>query len=558
VTGIGNPTIRGNFFLGSFTFPNTNQISPRIATANAGQSSLTLLSAGDAAKLNPANTITLSNGIVYTPSANLIVTAFDMQQEFGSPANPYFFEYSTNTGVVGTTVSLASALRYSYSAALPLYWGGDAFSIDEGGPATIYVLDKSWDCNIEYINITFDRGPTEQIYANGRTIKFTNCACLQTFGIVPSVNETFTYDGGDYSACGVEVDKMIDTLIAKNGTTISSLIFQSASVNRLIGLNSTGFLNGTPKDTSLVGWTGPIQLGATGYGRTNGAVSVGGSHSSVGAVGTTDQNVLVSAVRHTGASGAYTISNGVISVPTSCSPVRWAIPGTRMVLQGQSEAEGTFTVTGQPTDNGTNTRVPTSIEGASWPSVPLQGGTRLDLMAHPCPLLTMVDCTGSNDAINLSQAGARGKPIYSYSKWTYTGNTFVSPYAPHLWGKVGQINIIVTKLYTGTLYSSLVVNAFSQFGTGATVNLMAPATTGTRTITQGGTSGAQSGDSIAAAGTSWFFSGQASPFLGTGAGGTTAADISGESSAVWPIVTIEVTTDQGFGLAGRAFTCNFQ
>jgi hypothetical protein len=210
-----------------------------------------------------------------------------------------------------------------------------------------------------------------------------------------------------------------------------------------------------------------------------------------------------------------------------------------MTFQGTFDSETAFNVA-SVTDDGTNTIVGTSLVGSSFPSVPRQGGTRLDMMVHPCPKLTLINCTGSNDALDLSQSGAQGQPYASYSKRSYAAATLINPIAgPELWGRISSVTVRVDTPFTTA--GALTLNLFGQFLTGAldpnntqtawlpVVNLKIG---GTRTVTATTVTGAQAGDTLSAPGLIWF-DGRQGPFI---SGAITGGDPG--------TVSIEVQTDQ--------------
>jgi hypothetical protein len=251
-----------------------------------------------------------------------------------------------------------------------------------------------------------------------------------------------------------------------------------------------------------------------------------------------------------GANG-FTVANGVISIAKASGPVVWATPGGRLIFSGGvggatgSTNDQECTITGISAD-ATNTHISTS-GFAGWENV-----NTLEIEAHPAPTATFVNCTGCNDAIDLSQSGAQGKPLYSYTKRTYTGNNsgtmikLSGSAGPMLWGRIVSAKVTVSQAYTGA-QPSLLANPFTplrQLNPDGTASNWNPTfdlkTVGTRTITASSVVGAAGADSITIPGDIWFCEDQ--PV-------TVNHDVSGESSALWPIVTIEVQTDQGFPAA---------
>ena len=149
---------------------------------------------------------------------------------------------------------------------------------------------------------------------------------------------------------------------------------------------------------------------------------------------------------------SYTMVDGVITIPNTHLPVRWAVPGAKMFLTTNGGlVSASFTVTDLSQD-ANNTYIHTSLAG-SFPSMPRGGDGSLAVRGDPVPNLTFTNCTGSAEADDLSRAPA-GKPIYSYTKRTYSGaigstdaNSATQPYIP-IWGTLVSIKINVVKADT--------------------------------------------------------------------------------------------------------------
>lgn len=236
------------------------------------------------------------------------------------------------------------------------------------------------------------------------------------------------------------------------------------------------------------------------------------------------------------------VSGGAIGNPAP----RWAVPGTNLMWTGAYESQRTFRVV-DVTQDDKRTYVHTNLTG-EFPAGPLAAG-KLFIRVHPAPKFTCTNCTGSLDAIDLSQAPS-GAPLFSYSKRTYTEETLGTTPAPKfsIWGAVGSITFDVTKPYAGTR-STLIMNALSQnnnymtlkadgsvFTYGPILNLKVA---GQRVITSSSVTGAQTGDSGLLPPEAVWFSGKQH------SGPSISADISGEGAAASPSVTIEIKTNQG-------------
>src|SRR5262249_27971058 len=216
----------------------------------------------------------------------------------------------------------------------------------------------------------------------------------------------------------------------------------------------------------------------------------------------------------------YTMNSGIITVPNSHGPVRWAVPGANAMF---ALYNGSLFTQGSPfhvieiTQDASNTYIKTSLAGG-FPLLPTDPSHGLNIYAHPAPSFTCRSCTGSVDAIDLSQAGAQDRPLFSYSKRTYGGNVQTPPWFT-IWGSILEITINVTTPYTGTL-PTLTLSPFGAFGTAVisggvstsynpTINLKIA---GERVILPSSLVGVQSGDIISIPGSIWFEQGMA-PFL---------------------------------------------
>lgn len=518
-------TGNGVWFMGcanDFGVPGIAGFSARIASATAGDMSVTLLNAGDAS--------------LFTAGLYIFISALDLQG-FGDPPNPGYFEYVKVASISGTTVNLSTPLKYSYLSTFPLYNAGDGGHPDEGGPATIYAMLAPWDIETEYIGLTIDNGLAPTL-AKGRKVTFTNCTCSGAQGIVPTANQDHIWSGCDFSACSPEIDKCVETLTVTN-TKINLPVFQSADPNSLIATNMTILtrIDGTPKNATFNGCTIPnLRMGAAAYGTTQNITCNASNIAALNLLGSAD-NVT-----------SYTCVGGVISRANSSGPIPWAVPGSHCYISGHRTNEFAFTVN-SVTQDGTNTHISTTIPGG-FPVVTTGPGTG-NIFAYPTSTVNFSGCTGCDDVVDLSQAGAQGKIAYSYSKRTYTGGTsaqylsLVSPTEAQIWGNIVSIKVTVVQSYTGSQSTLILTNwgaaAINPDGTASSWSISVDLKAAPRTIliTPASVTGTQGSDSIAVPGNIWFAQG-AAPAINH--------DVSSESSALWPIVTIEVQTDQGFAL----------
>jgi hypothetical protein len=155
------------------------------------------------------------------------------------------------------------------------------------------------------------------------------------------------------------------------------------------------------------------------------------------------------------------------------------------------------------------------------------------IAVHPAPKFTCTNCTGSADAVDLSQAPP-GAPLYSYSKRTYSGGASMPPV--NLWGNVQSIKVSITPSSDPIqleAYVALVTSKYAQAAYNPFFNLKIA---GQRTITPSSVAGQQPGDTNLSLPdfASWFSTGL-----------SYAIHTNGTTPTVWPTITIEVATDQG-------------
>lgn len=558
--GAGKAMLTGALNLGSFTMPGTDggTYSVKLATVNPGDTTLQLLRISDAPKCHPGNTHTASDGSVYTSGTVGNLTGMDTEG-FGDPT-PQFREFVTIANVNDTTglLTLVAPTKYQYLSTWPTYVPGSAFSVDDGGPATLYMWNADWDATCEFVGLQV-WSPLGSINCPLRHIKFTNCDLLPVAGGVgsffPATCETWTLDNTTFGS-KTEVDKNIHQLNVINGSAGHRWWLQTAACeNMLIDSSTIDQLEGTARFTTISNSTittlilGPVANGC--------ADSLTAINCVISAIDIEfKERILVSSPT------GYSISGGRITAQVSIVDApRWAMPGYHMFLGGSQEAQAGFNVlavsgNGDPWNAPSLTFIDTDLNG--WPPMQLGGGTDMSLITHPAPLATFINCTGCADAIDYSNPKAQGKPLYSYSNRTYAGVAsgamiaLVNPIysdteGPRLWGTIVSVTVTVGTAFTTP--GPLSLNLFGRFVTGAADPLTGNTTTwapvvdlktpGTRTITATAFNNLGA-DNLGPAPGRIHFSSRQGPWLnGTVAGGDPGA------------VTIEVQTDQGFRIRTR-------
>jgi len=389
--GDGGGTGNG-FFLGGVGQINDNVHSARIQTVSAGSSAVTLVTAGQNTR--------------FTVGQWVLITGLDLQG-FGNPTNPHFFEYALVTAINGSSgaISLSAPLNNSYKSTWPAYTSGDGSNVDQGGPATIYALDPTWDTEVYIDGFTIDQA--SQTTANGRKVTFHNCTFTTTAGI-PSQNLSWSLINSTETTT-VEMDKLVGTVAAYN-SSFTGIDFQSSSIDlfTMYGGSISGRLHGTPKSMRMVNvavapgadfWPGAIAYGVTTLPITLEGVALPTSTARGGYK--TDTTTL------TGASitaGTITIPN----VPSVNNPPAWAVPNTPIMFAG-SNPLGTqtwFTVT-DVTQSGSSVVITTSL-GGGVNAFPAQY-----IWTHPAPNITCSGCTGPGASVLSPNNAGQAFPGYS-------------------------------------------------------------------------------------------------------------------------------------------------
>jgi hypothetical protein len=477
------------FFLGGLGQFGDNAHSARLATVAAGANTVTLLTPTQASLFRVGNWV--------------LITGLDMMG-YGYPSNPAFFEYVQITAINPNTgaIAFAAPLRNGYKSTWPLYNAGNAFQADQGGPATLYALDPSWNTQVEYRGLTISQAG--QTYANGRSVTFRDVAFTGGACGVPSQNMLWQAINTTMSGCDMEVDKLVDTLVL-SGVTIRMIAFQSASVNSFFMDSSdvTYTMNGTPITSNISNSTiASFMPGAYAYGASRQTTCTNCVINALVTGGFAEQGV-----------NNYSMANGILTIPNSHGPVTWAIPGANIAWQGRFNFEGPVMQILDVWQDSTNTYVGTSLKGG-FPTLQLGTGTNIAVRTHPAPQFTCTNCTGSADAIDLSGAPAAA-PLWSYSSRTYTSTT-AGEIIP-VWGQLVNVTMTPTTAYTGS--SSINFNLdgpFTALMNTTSISRWYPAITpnmaGERVISQTTVSGAQTSDSLIPPGVgTWLLNDQISP-----------------------------------------------
>src|SRR5215469_7361384 len=193
---------------------NTHQA--RTQQANAGSNSVTL--------------ITPSQTSLFTVGQWALMTGLDMQGA-GFPTNQFYFDYVLVSAINAGTgvITFTNTLTHTYLTTWPFNNGGGAFAPDYGGPATIYALRSQFNATFVFNGLTIAQDLPRIL--SGLDMTFNSCTCVAANGMFPTLAKSVVMSGCDWSNCGVEADKMVDTWSVTNGTNIATISFQSSSFN---------------------------------------------------------------------------------------------------------------------------------------------------------------------------------------------------------------------------------------------------------------------------------------------------------------------------------------
>lgn len=229
--------------------------SVRLETVTAGGSTVTLKAGED---------ITL-----FQADAWIVIGGIDTQGS-GDPPNPGLFEFkkiqSVNSGAM--TVTFTEPLENTYRSTWPIYNPGDGFHSDQGGPATLWTLDPSWDMEVEWKGLTISYGGG-QSWGNARSLTLTDITTTGS-GVIPTQNKNFLAVNYINTGNAIhEIDKLVDTVVYRN-SSVRQFYFQNGGVKSFTMDNTiaTQNLNGTPTDLIIQNGSvvNNISLGASAYG----------------------------------------------------------------------------------------------------------------------------------------------------------------------------------------------------------------------------------------------------------------------------------------------------
>jgi hypothetical protein len=477
-------------------YEGSGHIESYIATANTGDTTITLSTIGEATSYAAGNWIA--------------VTAYDMQG-YGWPPNQAFFEYvkiaavNTGTGVI----TLMTPLTNSYKSTYPHYSSGDpsTFVPSLGGPAMIYKLTAGWDMEVIVNGMTFNQPNLAQMYMSARYIEFNRCKFIGAVAMpAPTSSQKTLFRGCHFEGGQTEVDKGLSELIYEDCYFSNNVNIQSAgSLDRVLLNRCRGkTISGSGLNVQLEDCTFQTVALGPGYGYTKSASLL---RCNVKTLSLNAQKVPFSAIN--------SITNGVISVKISSGGYAITIPGSVFVFSvGNSPWGVPFRVIDVTPDGAGNLLVETTLP-ASVDLTANSLGTPDGIMAW-ANSIRVQESVGGEAVEALSRASTgEFRPWASSSAVLFDEPLKLSnPTAGHIgktlnmFGYVDKITVNVIKPYAGVS-----ATATMRLGYGGGVLLMGDTggtalstfnpiidlkTVGLRTLSPSGISGSVGADSLSA------------------------------------------------------------
>lgn len=482
---------------------------------------------------------------------------------YGYPSNPHWFEYRTvvSTNPATHEVCVDTPFANLYKDTWPQYnTGRFIFEVDQGGPATIYVLDPTWETTAEFKSLTLVT-PNGQTTANGRSITWRDVKMVGGHCAIPTQNVTHNWVNVDASTCSIETDKIVGTWNITGGS-IKKIDVQSSSMDtiNLDGVAVDAWF-GSSKTINISNSTfaNELRLGTLAYGVSDEAVCDNCTVPTLSRAGGGDR---VDETTH-----PWSMSGGVITIPNAFSAsgccqysetqTRFVVPGHYVAWQGlggggTSAQVGRFFKVVDVTQDTENTYVQTSEAGGFPTGAWTTNG--LSTIPHPAPKVTITNPNPSSGGTLTSLAGCPAQaPLYSCANFTYTGGATgrTTGFGPTMWGVLDTFTFTNNVPFTGgsafnwtlvrygnaqVLKTDLTTTLFGTSndpGTGM-INMKLPSSGGggTRTLTQSGATGTQALDSLIAPPTDAWIGGSFGPVF--------SADTPSDS----PQVTMTLRTDQ--------------
>jgi hypothetical protein len=549
-----NMSLCGPFF-GAF---DNSAGNPRYAIddAQAGDELVTLSTAADAANIERGMWV--------------LLTACHQQINDQPPHNPYIFEYhqvgsadagtgeiSFMTGPVKNGPYLTSYPDFQSQfneSLLPHLWIPGA-----ANSSTPSIGNALWAQETVLIGLTFPQEtPTGMAIATPcRKVKFVDChfglppdeATGDSFnsGPLPTGNQEFVLENCYLPWATIEVDKHIERIRLKD-SFVDKILFQNGGggLHTTLDNCTTRLLWGTPKNLYAENCTiGELDFGPRFTGPTQSVSLVNSQINAVADLSSWKNS-------NEGAKQAnFTIADGKITFPVNMStmddPPGWAVPGGRAFFQfiGSGIYWQPFEVIGirqVGSDVVVDTTLPATL------STSISGESNFRIVDHPCPSLSLTNCTGDFriKSVSPTQDTSFWGSIKFRDKDFSTAPTFPLSPSPSIRGYITSASLNVIKPYTGaqgTVQYQLLLTNYEDvdWAENTAGSLVAEVhTAGKRLLVPGATTGLGGSDTL---------NGDLPSIGGWMTGSLDFGildDISAENPAVWPIIEIEVVVNQLF------------
>ncbi len=470
-------------------------------------------------------TMTTPGQEVNFPVGNWVTVAGQGIQVNSFPPNYVNWEYAQVASTGSGKVCLKAPLKHVYPSVQLDLSLANCSNIYCGGPGRLVLMDSSWSGYWHIIGGTWNSSIPFSL--TSRTLILDNVTIVgnDTFQNcnVPSTVQTITYNNVNINCNHIEVDKEIDAMII-NGGSIGGFVFQSLSVNSitLTAGASVGDTFGTPLATICNNST----IGNMRTGNSFGSLpqTFAGVNCNVPAVSAQFANNGFNPSSITSGAFVFTHFDIYNALP------QWISTGGTMVMNTSTghapNADNEITI-GVPNIPGF---VPGSTDQTMLiPVTPNFGSTLpppatgLGWQADQSRDMSCTSCTGARSIVDLNFPAAQHKPLFTYVNRTYTcannianvaGSYVIASGIADGWLLAGtwnslSINVSVADsnptdsggsgltLSPGFTFLTATGAETNNPGGQSTVNMLI---TGTRTIFATSTSGAQSGDTLAAPG----------------------------------------------------------
>jgi hypothetical protein len=513
----------------------------RFATADQGDSSVTLLDPATYASFFIVGKWVMLGGV-------------DMQG-FGYPANNHIFEFRKITSVDSGTgvIGFEGELRNSYKSTWPLTTAGSPSADDSGGPATIFPMSTGWDQTFIVRGATIP-ATVANLFGGGRSqlyedVTFTD-ACPSPSACMDFTLRRCTFTGG---AQIMEMDKSVELFETEKVTGLFRLLTQSSSLDRMVltdteiqevlGVGQRTVINGCEIDK--------LQLGVTSYGVGH---SVRILDSRINVLEYASRKMALTDLESTAAfaNGTFTVARSIV-FDVGVDIALMMIPGSSHFLTAGSSGDNlgccfkVLDVTADVNNWYFKTTLadpmPKPIDAdlvTGWSS-----STKF-FAPHPCRSISVYDCDGSLSQMRSLSRAPKGKPLYSH---LYTGliTGGGTGGGGKLWGRVERVVITVHRAYTGTVGTL----HFRLTGSGGAMYFIKPdqSIINSTLFVNAKVAGRRVFDLNEAINIWDATDGLTDLNLGLWStnswGPAMSTSISGENPSVWPIIEMEVFTNQG-------------